>query len=497
MKIIDIGICVNNIDPKGIGRIRAIRYNDYVGEKEKAMNYDEWGDYDPFVCSPFLPTNINLIPQIGQAVKVLNFNTDKETVNQEYIAGPFTTMYDINSQNFSQQIEHTTYGVAIKHKPDIRKSTGEYIEKQSDNAFAKETDYGVYGKFGSDILFTENGLQLRGGKLLSKDAAGVKDRKLMISFPLMSKSSSRIYLKKFPKKGTLNKRKKKTIKNESKDIKTIVEYEINNLTSPNIVTFYVYSVIKPYGQTFKTNFFASSSPLIFSSLKLINSDNTYSSPTFSVEVDSIDYIPNAIRDVLFTLHEKGLKEFNPIYDSSDLHPLYFRPTDFFKSLTGTPEQNEKKNAILNSIKISGVGPANGLMWSQSKIIPKPIIKEEIEEFLKINTNSPEQTFSAVVSDKIYLLSTDPNETQKTVNFNNLDKYEFTQEDYIKNIDPNTYSSVRGENLIRLLRSIINLLLSHQHNVIGPLLQEDPNYETLQNLLKNVEQDILNSSIKIN
>jgi hypothetical protein len=497
MKIIDIGICVNNIDPKGIGRIRAIRYNDYLGEKEKAMNYEEWGDFDPFICSPFLPTNINLIPEVGQAVKVINFNTDKETVNQEYIAGPFTTMYDINSQNFTQQIENTTYGIAVKHKPDIRKSTGDYVNKDSNNAFAKETDYGIYGKFGSDILFTENGLQLRGGKLLSKEAASVKNRMNMMSHPVMAKKSSRIYLKKFPKKGELSERKKKIVKTESKDIKTIVEYEINNLVSPTSVVFYVYNVIKPYGQTFKTNFFTSDSPLIFPSLKLINSGNTYSSPTMILDVDSIDNVSSVIRDTLFTLHEKGLKEFNTLYSSDDLHPIYFRPTELFKNLTGTQEQNEKKLQILNSIKISGSGPASGLMWSLLKITPKQTIKEVIQEFLKINPDSKEQTFGSVISDKIYFLSTDPNEAKKTVNFENLDKYDYTQEDYLKNIDPNTYSTVRGENLVALLRSIVNLLYSHQHNVVGPLLQEDPNYLILEGLLKNIEQDILNKSIKIN
>ena len=53
MKIIDIAICVDNVDPKGIGRIRCVGYNDYVGEKERAVNYVEWDDKDPFVALPF------------------------------------------------------------------------------------------------------------------------------------------------------------------------------------------------------------------------------------------------------------------------------------------------------------------------------------------------------------------------------------------------------------------------------------------------------------
>ncbi len=77
MKIIDIAICVDNVDPKGIGRIRCVGYNDYTGEKERAVNYVEWDDKDPFVALPFLPSNINYIPEVEQIVKVLRYNTEK------------------------------------------------------------------------------------------------------------------------------------------------------------------------------------------------------------------------------------------------------------------------------------------------------------------------------------------------------------------------------------------------------------------------------------
>ena len=39
MKIIDIGICVDNNDPKGLGRIRYIRYLDWIAQKEKSTQY--------------------------------------------------------------------------------------------------------------------------------------------------------------------------------------------------------------------------------------------------------------------------------------------------------------------------------------------------------------------------------------------------------------------------------------------------------------------------
>lgn len=496
MKIIDIGICVNNIDPKGIGRIRCIRYNDYVGEKEKSLTYEEWSDRDPFVASPFLPSNISMIPENGQAVKIINYSTDKETVNQEYIAGPFTSMYDYNSQTFSQQIENTTYGVAVKHKPDIRNKNGKYIDK-SDNIFAKENHYGIYGKYGSDVLFTENGLQLRGGKLISKDSDNIGLKKRLISYPIESKKVSKLSLKKFPTKYYLENKKIIQTNFESKDLRTIIEYQIDSLTNPTELKFFIYRVQNPLGKTFKTNYFNENSPLNVEALKLINTDDTNTSPTIVINITSIDDVPSEVRDIIFTLHDKNLKEINTLYSEEDLHPFYFRPSENFKLLTGTNEEIDKKREILNKIKLSSVGPASGLFWSLTSIKPKQISQEVIEKVLKEQNSSIEQTFGSIVSDKIYLLSTDPNETDKTVDFESLDKYEYTQEDYVEKIDPNTYSMVRGENLIKLLRSVINLLISHEHNVLGPLVKSDDNFKIMDELLKNVENDVLNKSIKIN
>ena len=85
-----------------------------------------------------------------------------------------------------------------------------------------------------------------------------------------------------------------------------------------------------------------------------------------------------------------------------------------------------------------------------------------------------------------------------MNFDTLDKYEFTQEDYILNIDKNTYSMVRGDNLIVFLEALIDVFFKHQHNVVGPYVKSGfDEHENLINLLKNLRNDILNTSIKIN
>jgi hypothetical protein len=500
MKIIDIAICIDNIDPKGIGRIRCIRYNDYVGEKEKALKYNAWDERDPFVASPFLPSNINMVPEIGQSVKILNYNTTKESVNQEYITGPFTTMHDYNdvSQKFSQQIGYTSYGVAVKNRPNIRNTNGEYTI-ESKNVFAKENDYGIYGKYGSDILFTENGLQLRGGKLLSKDAASIDKRQKMVTNPIYTPNKiSKLSLKKFPKKAELKSKEDVQTTYNNTNLKTIVEYEIDSLTNPTSVKFFVYNVTNPLGTYYNTDTFKQNTSLINSALKLINEENNSTSPTYTVTTNSVTSVPIIIRDTIGNMSRYGLSYLNGIYSSDDIHPFYYRPSDLFKSLTGTTSQIQTKTNILNKVIVNKTGPEYGLYWSKEKAKQEGITKKNIIEYLEIDKNSTEQTFSSLLSDKIFLISTDPNQSTKKVNFDTLDKYEFTQEDYVLNIDKNTYSMVRGDNLIVFLEALIDVFFKHQHNVVGPYVKNGfDEHENLINLLKNLRNDILNTSIKIN
>lgn len=521
MKLIELGICIDNVDPKGMGRIRCVRYSEYTGPKEMAMKYEPWGRNDLFIAGPFLPVNINFIPEIGQSVKIINYNRDTNVVNKEYIAGPFSTMHDFNSQTFSQQVENTTYGNVNKESPDIIDKDDNYIEKKSAGVFAKKTDYGVYGKFGSDIIFTENGLQLRGGKLVPKESTKPKDRKKSLKYPIMGKKMSALHLKKYPKKMRLEVEKKTLVDVEVGNIKTIIEYGLNNdsglsvLTNPTRIEIFVYQVVNHYGNTTKTNVFDESSPLPMASLKLINSDNSDSQPTFTIPIDS-DNIKNThseINNVFYTMIEKdlrgvlrGLESIGSNYSGLSLpkeeqtFPVYFRPTERLLNLTPTtPEERSFKRTLFSKIRVHNIGPKSGLIWSKHRLTPPTKERTIIQNILKIDKSSTEQTFSSLKSDKIFLLSTDANEAGKSINFNDLDKYEYTQEDYIENIDPNTFSSVRGEHLLRLLLRIIDVLFNHEHNLIGPMVKttEFKDYVELMKLLESVENDILNKSIRIN
>jgi hypothetical protein len=155
--------------------------------------------------------------------------------------------------------------------------------------------------------------------------------------------------------------------------------------------------------------------------------------------------------------------------------------------------------IFNNIVIAtGVGPKTGLVYSKHSL--NPPIKTVTKNVRKVKvTSQKEQTYSALKSDKIYLLSTNstPPTNELSVDNKKLNPYELTHENYTDDINPHTYATVRGDKLVKLIESIVDLIYSHQHNVIGPPVPTDPNYIRLQVLMSSIKQDILNDQIRIN
>ena len=515
-RIIELGQCVDNKDPLGLGRIRVQSHGGGAGPSAGAFAYTPWDSKDPFIANPFLPANINYIPLIGQSVKIINYDPVKDVVNREYISGPFTTTHDFNTQVFSSQVNNTTYGGPNADLPKIvNQNDGQIIDSFVKSSIAKYEDYAVYGKNGSDVLFTENGLSLRGGKFVPKSISNGAQTFNMYNKPNMSNKIATLHLKKFDNKQEYYDETVTEFITESKTLRSIIEYSVDKFDGSNaIISFYVYLIKEfdsdkqaTYGNIYSTNNpKLENAPIITGNTQLITTGTT--EPTFTVPVSDIlsngvNGIYKKIRHTLKKIHNKtSLFHIDPSlpFSSVDLHPFYFRPTlSCVNSLL--PTQNEINNRVIvfNNVTLGeGIGPKSGLVYDKARMSPttKPITKtvtklREVPRF--------EQTLSSLKSDKIFLLSpeSNPPENEIAIDFSKLEKYELSQENYMTDILPKTYSSVRGETLIRLIESIINLIFSHQHNLVGPPVPSDPNYIKLMKLMETMKQDILNNSIRIN
>ena len=140
-----------------------------------------------------------------------------------------------------------------------------------------------------------------------------------------------------------------------------------------------------------------------------------------------------------------------------------------------------------------------MAFQKTSISPPILTIRKKESVLKDLTGGVEQTFSALKSDKIYFLTTDSyNVTSKPIDFEKLDKYELTQDNYLKDIAPNTFATVRGETLLDFLRSMYDVLTTHIHNINDPYakLSYDA-HDNMERLYQKLEEDILNKSIRIN
>lgn len=502
MKIIDIGICVSNIDPKGIGRIRYRPYGTFISEIENGVKYDEWDELDPFIAIPFLPLHINIIPQIQQSVKIIQYDTSKNLQNIEYISGPYTSPHDTQNQTFTTQHKNTTYGgVIVKGLVNIRNSDGSFNSPTSRGAVIDNRDTGFRGNYGSDIIFTENGLQIRGGFLFNKTYK--KDKKILLDYPQLAKKMARLSMKKFPTTYRPVTETTESTETASNNLKYVIEYEINNVLEPTELKFYVYKVIVNSGTQFNTNVFNENS--LFSpsnaTIRLINIEQDETSPTYVKSLDgTINSAYLELREILYSIDNENLTVLDYRYPNEDIFPFYFRPTTNFRTTKGTTDiEKENKKLFLSKIQLRNRTGGSGLIFSRENASAPVIINKKTTIQAQEIKNSGEQSFSNLSADKIYLTSTSPNVgvNVKAVNFNNLDEYELTQENYIADIEPNTYAMVRGENLYNVLIAIKNLLDSHIHNVNEPLVQTDDNWIKLTELIETLRNDLLNDSIRIN
>jgi len=495
--IIDLAIVDDNVDPKGIGRIRVKLTGDPTGPIEKAADYEPWGVNDPFIANPFLPTNINFIPQKGQTVKIITYDPENKLINREYIAGPFTTVHDFQSQVNARQVENTTYGTSVKQMNNVFSTNGDYIEKKSVGTLSTLNDYAIYGPYGSDVILTENGVTLRGGKLLSKQSASDKDRTKLLNYPILADKKSILSLKKFGTKQEFVEIETEIIKLPNKKLSYVVEYDISSTARSNnyTISWYIYEVKDVYGDTFNTRVFSSSTAQDLSSyadkIKLINLDGSITTPTFTQTTSTYEESSATIRNTICELHSDGLRKFDRRLPKVTLHPFFYRPV---RNLTDVEFLKTITPGCLNTPTYG-----SGLVFSITEPTPKPKTEKKKEKVLKTISTTLEQSFGTLSSDKIYLISSDTNtKGSKKVPFDKLDKYEYTQEDLLTRIEPNTYATVRGETLIEYLDILTRVIAGHAHQPTKPMVKVGyPDWDRLLELRKTLENDLLNKSIRIN
>ncbi len=496
MKIIDIGICIDNKDPRGFGRIRARNTEEQDSTRANAIpNWQQWTKDDPFVYSPFLPNHINVIPQVEHAVKIIRYDDTKGLQNQEYIAGPFTTPHNFTYQNELSQLTETSLGQRGEKTPAIKSFTGDkkiyddgYLRPESVGSLPKIEDVSLNGNYGSDLILTEHGVQLRAGILVHKNNATKKQKEDLELYPMYSQKHSKLSLKKFPSTKKLDKRVIEETTIPSVDIKHVFEYDIDNLTAPTTITYSLYRIERNEGDRYKSDVFNINTELNSETSKLIYSETiNLTSGTNEAKLQEA-YIQ--IVDFISKLDTDKLINAAPGLNDEYAHPFYFRPKNSLRTKVNS-------NTFLQNISYLDKTNGFGFLYSESAPDVQPVVKKVETPYLK-KISDVDQSFAALTADKVLYLSTSSQGTDgKQIDFRALDKYEYTEEDYIMRIMPNTFSSVRGEKLIEILDLITLILLNHVHGIATPPIYSQSVVDELRKLISRAKQDMVNSSIRIN
>jgi hypothetical protein len=209
-----------------------------------------------------------------------------------------------------------------------------------------------------------------------------------------------------------------------------------------------------------------------------------------------------MRELLYTLSEEGLSKFNTSYPKDDIHPFYFRPAEELKTrVTTNPTEISNRTKFINGIQVKGVGGVglgSGLIFSKQFATPPTKNSEKTIKVLKAQNNKGEQTFANLVADKVYFVSTSTNKgPKKSIDFSKIDNYEYTQEDYLIEMEPCTYSTVRGEVLIQVIKTMYRFLVGHVHGWAAPGHMTTEDMSILKNLIDSMDNDLINNSIRIN
>jgi hypothetical protein len=513
--VIKYGICADNVDPWGVGRIRVIIDTDMVPPlrtgtdiqkllaKLDADNVTAKGDAayvpwelgvnyhapDPYLFEPFLPKNINIIPKIGESVKIIYYSMDNNAEQREYV-GMHTSNYDkIYYDSGESARSFTKLSKIYSQKNDLR----------FDGLVPDVNDIGFLGRKNSDIIFPEDEVVIR---------AGHQD------FPnhLKNRRAALIQTAHFTTR------------------KNVTTETINENVTPitfidNIVEFFV-AVLDP--AKFDNNVYAEMYVYSVPNLDTINYaafKDYYADTGGNAEFVVFIYSKNAENIVSFI--QTFLKNIDKNNLNLDLSgtiknfpenntTLQYAVVDARTSKNGEPIDNfyslnlyqfrpSPLNDLSNETVLNIVNSLPSELRPSSK---KPTQQfKSTEKETTENDNSLDETAIVEGADKMFLLSWNaPNALQ-----NKIGKYGFLQEDIYTTLQKYTQPMIRGDLLLNLILDLIDLIEKHGHiagvDPIGSLNYDAVNkistikdkYALLAKVNKDLSggSDILNQYLRIN
>ena len=493
-------------DPLMLGRIRGTLITDNYADIIRSFDdppwneaKDAWTERDPFIFNPLLPYFVYQVPKVNELVQIMYLNRDFKYQNQYYVQNTF---YSPTSSFFQFQEggnKFTGTGMQIKDpKPLKEKSTGLYTEKGvHKGVFPEPGDNAILGRGSADLVVKENEVLLRAGKFTGQSLQPNV-------VPVANQQRGFLQLSRFQSvKIPLEPKTYKEIEEKILLVRYLVEWSIDN--AENAYDKFTGGVflyqLKPDLSTNSQNVTVDS--VISENLKTLVTFQEF----FGLnKQETINYINNFIKSCN---SEFITKEGNQLFSASvtDRYPIFYRPNNRTYSYISPTSREVKSQEYIN---ISGIysqvklfAPLKqsgyGLIYKKDTVgIPTDIKTIVVPQSKYFPTP---QTFGALGSDKLFLLSHQSAiPGKKKINFDDT-LYGISNDKFSDDIIPNTSSMVRGEELLELINLITRFLLTHTHAYPGlppiPVTQDGTSTTDILTELQNAYTKVLNSNIRLN
>ena len=508
------GYVYDNQDPMMLGRIRVIpetkNYDDIIASvPDWNEDTDIWTSKDPLIFLPLLPFYVSQTPKKDEYVHIIYMNKKYPFQNQFYIQGPFSSPMTTPFENFQGSKKFLASGDRIKQGLSIKNQDGEYRDNNSKGVFPEPGDNAVLGRGTADMIVKENEVLIRAGKTkeLSKN-----------KFPIANQNRAFLQLTRFTQtKKNLTPETKQRIVQNVQLVKKMIVWDVVTLgTSADVFTGSVklYN-LKPSAKVNTENF-------KFDTILNLNSGDDY-----GVELESVSFIGKSFQESIKTINDFISKIFDPNVtftgitinsqlNITDQFPFVVTPS---KQTYETGKKFSPSNALgdvleyinykrfYNNIKLNNSKEDGWFLVSENKggkplFGPQGTLKQETITPTKFQ--GEDISYGVLGAQKVFLLSQSSTSPKGQINLSNT-LYGIPQDKFVgagDTIFEKTYSTVRGEELIKLIEKIVEFLNNHVHPHANMVPDEatqgsKTTKTSINQLLADVNNTVLNQNIRIN